>query len=258
VSRELSDWDYRGLAAEAYDLWFGEEPFPDQAFFEARLRAAEPPALDVGCGTGRLLLPFLRDGLAVEGVDASEPMLAICRRKAERMGLQPVLHRQHVQALDLPRRYGTILVPGGSFQILARRDEAREALRRLRAHLVPGGTLWMALSVPWRDFAEDGRWRLRRAARRPEDGATVMIHECTRSDRHEQLQHIALRLEVWKDGALVEQELRTHRMRWMHPHEAALLLECEGFRDVAVERVADAAPVAEPGADDDFVVSGRA
>jgi hypothetical protein len=28
-----SDWDYRGLAAECYDLWFGEEPFWDQAFF---------------------------------------------------------------------------------------------------------------------------------------------------------------------------------------------------------------------------------
>ena len=28
-----SDWDYRGLAAECYDLWFGDEPFWDQAFF---------------------------------------------------------------------------------------------------------------------------------------------------------------------------------------------------------------------------------
>ena len=33
-----SDWDYRGLAAECYDLWFGDEPFWDQAFFHDRIR----------------------------------------------------------------------------------------------------------------------------------------------------------------------------------------------------------------------------
>lgn len=254
-----SDWDYRGLVAEAYDLWFGAEPFPDQAFFETRLRAAAPPALEIGCGTGRLLLPFLRDGLAVEGVDPSEAMLAICRRKAAALGLAPVLHRQHVQRLALPGRYGAIYVPAGSFQILSRREEAREALRRLRAHLAPGGELLLALAVPWRDFGEDGRWRLRRSAERPEDGATVVIHECTRSDRHDQLQRLWLRLEVWKEGALVHQELRAYAMRWYHPHEAALLLEREGFREVEVRRGFEAAPVAGDGpADAPFVVAGRA
>jgi hypothetical protein len=32
-----STWDYRGLVAETYNLWFGEEPFWDQAFFHDRL-----------------------------------------------------------------------------------------------------------------------------------------------------------------------------------------------------------------------------
>jgi ubiquinone/menaquinone biosynthesis C-methylase UbiE len=60
-----SDWDYRGLAAECYDLWFGDEPFWDQAFFHDRIRRNGGVALEIACGTGRLLVPFLRDGLVV-------------------------------------------------------------------------------------------------------------------------------------------------------------------------------------------------
>ena len=86
-----SDWDYRGLAAECYDLWFGKEPFWDQGFFHERIRQNKGMALEIACGTGRLLVPFLRDGLVVEGMDASDEMLSICRAKAARAGVTPTL-----------------------------------------------------------------------------------------------------------------------------------------------------------------------
>jgi hypothetical protein len=62
-----SDWDYRGLAAECYDLWFGEEPFWDQAFFHQRLCRNGGVALEIACGTGRLLVPFCGMGLPSRG-----------------------------------------------------------------------------------------------------------------------------------------------------------------------------------------------
>jgi ubiquinone/menaquinone biosynthesis C-methylase UbiE len=86
-----SDWNDRGLAAECYDLWFGEEPFWDQAFFHQRLCRNSGVSLEIACGTGRLLVPLLRDGLAVEGMDASAEMLEICRHKATRVGVTPLL-----------------------------------------------------------------------------------------------------------------------------------------------------------------------
>src|SRR5262245_55614709 len=195
-----SDWDYRGLAAEAYDLWFGDEPFDDQAFYESRIREQGGSALEVACGTGRLLIPYLRDGLEVEGLDASAEMLALCRDKARRRQLEPVLYQQLMQELDVPRRYRTIYVPYCSFQILAHRAEAFEALRRFHDPLEPGGRLLLSLYVPWRDFTLESQWRLRRSGTRPSDGATILIHECTRSDRLEQRQRMWLRLEIFKDG----------------------------------------------------------
>ena len=44
-------------------------------------------ALDVACGAGRLLRRYLQAGLAVEGVDSSADMLAVCRQKAAADGL---------------------------------------------------------------------------------------------------------------------------------------------------------------------------
>lgn len=230
-----SDWDYRGLEAECYDIWFGAEPFWDQSFFRDRIARNGGVALEIGCGTGRLLLPFLRDGLAVEGVDASTEMLAICRAKAARMGLSPTLHHQLMQDLDLTSRYRTVFIPACSFQILAERDEAFEALRRYHRHLEPGGELLVTLAVPWRDFGVRRQWRLLRSGVRPSDGATILIHQATVSDRIGQVQDIWLRYEVYREGRLVDTELRTHRLRWYHRHEFTMMLESVGFVDIAAQ-----------------------
>lgn len=229
-----SEWHYTGLSAQCYDLWFGEEPFVDQAFFKRHLTDAGGPALEVACGTGRLLVPFLRDGLRVEGMDSSPEMLAICRSKAQGYGLSPVLYKQLMQELELERRYAAIYVPFGSFQILSRRDEAFETLQRFHMHLQPGGQVLISLFVPWADFRHENQWRLRRSGTRPTDGALVHIYECTRSNRLEQVQSIWLRFEVYDSGRLVESEMRTHQLRWFHKHEFEMMLEKVGFTHVVV------------------------
>ena len=250
-----SDWDYRGLVAECYDLWFGEEPFWDQAFFQHRLSQNGGITLEIACGTGRLLLPFLRDGLNVEGVDSSAEMLAICRKKAANVGVTPTRYQQLMQDLDLNRHYRTIFIPACSFQILAERDEAFAALRRFREHLEPGGELLVTLSVPWNDFGKDRQWRLRRSSVRPSDGATVLIHESTISDRVEQLQQMWMKYEVFKDELIVQSFLRTHRLRWYHKHEFVMMLESVGFSQISVQIGYDGSKAADPHADMIFIAT---
>src|SRR5262249_28928407 len=134
------------------------------------------PALDVGCGTGRLLLPYLAAGLEVEGVEPSADMLAICRQRAAERGLNPVLYRQTMQALDLPRRYRAIIVPCGSFQLVMERAEAWEALRRLHAHLEQGGVLALTSFNETRVCQTPlNEWRHRATETLP-DGTTISKH----------------------------------------------------------------------------------
>ncbi len=108
MSDQPQTWHY-GLVAR----WWAEfnEADPDElAFYRAFVEPDGQPALDLACGTGRLLLPLLRAGLDVDGCDLSPDMLALCRDRATEEGLAPQLYAQAMHALDLPRAYRTIFI----------------------------------------------------------------------------------------------------------------------------------------------------
>ena len=86
---------------------------PEIAYFQRFIEDGGEPALDVACGTGRLLVPWLRAGLDVDGCDVSPDMLALCRERAEGEGLSPQLYAQPMHELQLPRSYRTVVVCGG-------------------------------------------------------------------------------------------------------------------------------------------------
>src|SRR5688500_11563209 len=125
---------------------------PEIGFFRS-IVAESQPVLDVACGAGRLLVPWVSEGLDVDGVDASADMIAACRDSARRVGCDPGLFVQSVHRLDVPRRYGAIVMCGG-FGLGGSRDQDREGLRRMFGHLRPGGQLALDYEVedddaPW-------------------------------------------------------------------------------------------------------------
>lgn len=143
---ERETWHY-GLVAR----WWAEfnTDGPEIEYLRRFVEAGQP-ALDVACGTGRLLIPYLQAGLDVDGCDISTDMIALCREHAEREGLSPTLRVQAMHELDMPRRYRTVFVCGG-FGLGASLGECEEALRRMYDHLEPGGTLVLDKEPPWHD-----------------------------------------------------------------------------------------------------------
>jgi len=224
------DVEYVGLMAEAWDALRGDTSnWDDRHFYLDLIRQRGEPVLDVGCGTGRLLLDFLQNGIDVDGVDNSAEMLALCRRKAARLGLAPHLHLQSMTDLDLPRRYRTIIVPSSSFQLLLDRDEAGRALDAFHRHLEPGGTLAMPIIVL--DEAYDRSWT---AEALLEDGSTVRRTARETFDLARRNESTDDLYEVFQDGELIrsERHVRDRATLAWTPDELRDALEAHGFVDL--------------------------
>ena len=196
------DVEYVGLMAKAWDALRGDTSnWDDRHFYLDLIRERGEPVLDVGCGTGRLLLDYLGLGIDVDGIDNSAEMLALCRRKARRLGLTPNLYLQSMTDLDLPRRYRTIIVPSSSFQLLLEREEAGRTLDAFRRHLEAGGTLAMPIIVLEKSY--DRAWK----AEAPlEDGSTVRRSARELFDPSTRIESTDDLYEVFRDGELIRSE----------------------------------------------------
>jgi SAM-dependent methyltransferase len=252
-------WHY-GVVAR----WWAEFNLegPEIDFFRRFVEAGQP-ALDVACGTGRLLIPYLEAGLDVDGCDISPDMLALCRERAERAGLSPSLFAQAVHELDLPRRYRTVVFCGG-FGLGGSRDQDVEGLRRLYEHLEPGGTLVLDNEVPYADahmwprWTREGRRELPRPWRSPgdrrpgSDGAEYALSSrIVDLDPLSQHATVEMRAWMWREGELLAEEEHVLELNMYFTHEVCLLLEQAGFVDVELRAGYEDRP---PTSDDDFVV----
>jgi SAM-dependent methyltransferase len=262
VETPPSTW-HHGLVAQ----WWAEfnEGGPEVAYFQRAIERGGQPALDVGCGTGRLLLPFLRADLDVDGSDVSPDMIALCREKAGREGLTPTLLVQPMHELDPPRRYRTIVVCG-AFGLGSTRAQDQQALTRFYECLEPGGILALDNQVP---YANARHWSLwlsdeRRSLPQPfeppppewrrttSEGAELALRvRALELDPLAQRMTLEMYAERWRDGVLETHEthLLTHALYFRD--ELVLMLERAGFVDVVVH---GDHTEAEATADSEFLV----
>ena len=241
---DIQTWHYGLVARDWAEL--ETDAGPEIAYFADLIRTNGQPALDLGCGTGRLLLPFLRADLEVDGCDVSPDMLARCRDLAHAEGRTPNLYAQAMHQLDLPRRYRTIIACGvvglgGSRQL------TRAGFRRCYDHLRPGGVFafdyhprwndppaWMS-RLPQNRHALPDRWPHATERRRLADGAELEI--ATRTVEMNALDEVAtrqIRARLWREDRLVQEEVHTQQVEDYNTSELKLMLELAGFASVNV------------------------
>jgi SAM-dependent methyltransferase len=238
----LGTWHY-GLVAEWWANFNVDGPEID--YFGRFVEQAQP-ALDAGCGTGRLLLPWLRAGYDVDGSDVSPDMIELCRERARREGFEPTLLVQPLHGLDPPRRYRTVVVCG-ALGLGTTRAQDQEALVRIRECLEPGGTLLLDNQVPYLDAARllcwtrEGRrelptpWPESEDRRQAADGSTYALSSrIVAADPLDQTHTLEIRARKWIDDRLVATEERRLSMRSYFRDELLLMLDRAGFHDLDV------------------------
>ncbi|MBM3778763.1 MAG: class I SAM-dependent methyltransferase [Acidimicrobiia bacterium] len=147
--------EYAGIA-ELYDYVGPYAARPDITFYVDAAREAGGPVLEVGCGSGRVLVPTARAGIDVTGLDASPAMLDICRRRLaaepEDVRARATLVEGDMRRFDFDRRFALATIPFRPFQHLLTPDDQLACLAAIHRHLRPGGRLVFDIFNPSLDL----------------------------------------------------------------------------------------------------------
>ncbi len=230
------DRDYGEATARFYDAAYDRSAQldgRDLAFYRALAHEGGGPVLELGCGTGRVLLEIAKLGFPCTGLDASQHMLARLRAKSEFPNLRLV--RAPMQDFDLPgERFGLVFSAFRAFQHLYTVEDQLACLACVRRHLAPGGRFAFDVFAP----------RLARMAQLEEpeavdlrfelDGEQVVRHARVTREPSEQIMAVHFRYERSRAGQVVGNEPVSFRMRWFWRYELEHLLARAGFRDVQI------------------------
>ncbi len=209
----------------------------DLALYSALLAEYGGPVLDVGCGTGRVMLHLAAEGARVVGIDRSPAMLEHSRRK---LASQPHLKRRvtlvegDVLDASLSGPFKLILMTYNGFLHFATQAGQLAALRRFCALLADDGLLVLDLPNAGEAFAtqDDGALVLERTFTEPESGHRVMQQSVSALDRAAQQLHITWIYDEILDDGTVQRTLAPLVLRYILPGEMDLMLAAAGLRRV--------------------------
>ena len=222
--------EYEGLLAHHYDALYGvmRDPSGDAAFYRQLAQEAGGPVLELGCGTGRVLLPIAALGIPCVGVDASPAMLAVLRGKNPPPNLELV--QASMETFDVgARRFALVTCPFRAFQHLLTVDAQLAALANVRRHLAPGGAFAFDVFDPKLAWIAAPADTERLDATFMIDGVETRRFASTRVDLATQVMEVTFRFEpAQTDGNTIV------RLRWFYRYEIEHLLARAGFTDLTI------------------------
>jgi SAM-dependent methyltransferase len=198
------------------------------------------PALDVGCGTGRVALHLAEDGLRVVGIDSSAAMLASAEDKLKRahseVAARCAWRQIDVRDLALDERFGLAIFAYSGFMHLLDQTDQLAALSRMAAHLRPGGGVALDLANPipiWRADDVDSPV-VERLFVDDQTGHRVMQQSLAVFDPVSQIMDITWLYDRIDHEGLVRRTLIPQRMRYTLASELTLLLQASGFGEIEI------------------------
>ncbi len=229
--------DFYEIVARYYDAENADKE-DDLPFYSEVAAETGGPILDVGSGTGRVVLHLAQEGYRVVGFEPTAPMLARARRKLEvlpDLRSQVTFFQADITGADLAEQFALILVSYNVFMHVRTQEEQLAALRRFREWLRPDGLLIIDLPDTGFIFStpDDGSIVLERTFIEPESGCMVMQQSVSDLDRSSQRMFITwIYDELGQDGA-VRRTVAPLTLHYYFPAEMELLLRLTGLEKVA-------------------------
>ncbi len=244
------DYEDYAFVADLYDHVVPYRTRPDVEFFVEEARAVGGPVLEVGCGTGRILIPTARAGIDIVGLDLSPHMLRICQQRLlnEPAAVQSRarLIQGDMRNFDLAQTFSLVTLPFRPFQHLTTVADQLACLASIHRHLAEEGRLILDLFNPSLPaLVQDNLGQ--ELGDEPEfttpDGRRVVGRDRVVSRDHtNQVIQIELVYYVTHPDGREERLVHAFPMRYLFRFEAEHLLARSGFAVEAVYADYDKSP----------------
>ncbi|GMQ79274.1 MAG: class I SAM-dependent methyltransferase [Anaerolineae bacterium] len=203
------------------------------------LRIAEPingRLLELGSGTGRLVIPLARAGYKVTGIDLSDEMMAIGRRKTadlrEAVQNRITFIEGNMISFELAQKFEMAIYGHNTFMHIGRFD-IDGALKNIRSHLIGLGFLVIDVDNPIEvaDSSLDHLLVLERTFKMPQSGDVVAQYASSWAESDEQVRHISWIFDrsPAAGGAVIRHIVETS-FYYYYGHQIEIALDAAGFR----------------------------
>jgi len=211
--------------AKVYDLIY-EKYKDDIDFYRKEASKVKGKVLEIACGTGRVYLELLKDGVDVYGIDISKNMLKILKEKARKLGLKPKVYRADMRTFKLPYKFSLIIIPFRSFLHNLTIEDQLKTLKNIRRHLEPKGKLILNFFFPNPEFILKTYGKEIKEIIKSNDKECTLINKSYFVDEVNQIVEVTQTLKeknkaIWKVN---------FRIALIYKREFELLLRLAGFR----------------------------
>ena len=232
--------EYSGADVIFYDSCFtGLEG--DVQFYVEEARKAETPVLEIGCGTGRILLPIAQSGASVVGLDRSSAMLGVLRGKLDKLDTETQrrveLVEEDMRAFSLGQKFDLITIPYRAFLHLLTSKAQRQALSCIREHLTDNGRLIFNIFDPSHELIAARLGPLGSTLQKdsefvhPDTGQRVVVWFSGQYDPERQLLDAYFIFEeLDAEGRALAKTYSPLTLRYVYRYEMRYLLELCGYK----------------------------
>jgi SAM-dependent methyltransferase len=149
------------VTAKHYDAAYAmKQDLVDLPFYLDLAQASGGPVLEIACGTGRVLLPIAREGIAIDGVDNSLPMLRVLKSHIENepAGIRRriTLHQGDMRYFRLREKFPLVIIPFRPLQHMYTLPDQLKALTTSAFHLQKNGILAFDVFYPKMELLSSG------------------------------------------------------------------------------------------------------
>lgn len=225
---------YLDTLAQYYDLSY---PLTrDIDFFLEMAERFGDPILELGCGTGRLLLPLAEAGYKITGLDISSGMLNILKEKlatksAEEVKRASLVHGDF-QDYSLDEEFRFIFIAFNTFYHSLTLEDQESTLRSAHKHLQDEGRLCIAVFNPNLDYitsTKQGALTHDFTYHDEERGLTLSRFSVSTFQPFKQLLDVDFIYDVIEGGNKFERHLVHFQLRYLFYNELHILLKNCGF-----------------------------